>query len=707
MDLGIEGLSNFIWIGSGGHATVYAADRADGGTVAVKILKASAGSDRDRKNFRREQDTMRELSAHPHIIDLIDSGFTRHNEPFFLMPLMAESVQDLVDRDGPLSWQRAAEIMTDVCAAVGHAHDHQPQVLHRDLKPGNILLDSNGVAHVADFGIAKRADNSSTSGAAKGTLGFMPVELFQGDPATAKSDVYAIGATFSSLVTGQTPFVTGEGDSDAAVLMRVINDPPPDLRTVGVPDRLADLVGRAMAKDPAQRPDSPNVFDEELRFVAGLTHAAEDVRDATLAVEGRLLDLAPPAEPETSSSVRRWVAAAALAAFVVIVAALGVRAATSDIPTEITAGAGEDAEEPAATDGLSLEVDEAQPTSTSDPEAEEFDVPTVAETTTTSPSPTTTASPDTTTNVPTVGASHTWLVVEDQDSNLIIGNERTDELVALGSDVDQAWPSPDGTRILFSSTSGVFNELNLATNLGGSPEIVQVTDFNSERLNHYRGDWSPDGRTFVFSTDVDGDAEFLDPELWLLEIDTSGLTQLTDDDHYDFYPTWSPDGTEIAFVSGRRGDGHEVHIMDVASRSTRQLTTDLGGRTDTAHWAPAGNTIAAHARSVQDVNVRELHLVDPITGAVTEAGDATWYGWDPGGERLAVAEGDQLSLVDLSGNRTVLAALSNAHEPVFSPDGSEITVLTGPSGQRTLVRVDAETGNVRTIGPLGDNHGFA
>jgi len=139
IDLGIDGIGPAVLVGAGGSASVFAAERkADGQRVAIKVLKASAASEKERKQFATEQETLAKLSEHEGIVSILGSGVTDRQEPYFLMPLMEGSIQDKIDSDGPLDWEQAVAVILEVSEAVQFAHNHS--VLHRDLKPGNSLL---------------------------------------------------------------------------------------------------------------------------------------------------------------------------------------------------------------------------------------------------------------------------------------------------------------------------------------------------------------------------------------------------------------------------------------------------------------------------------------------------------------------------------------------------------------------------------------
>lgn len=323
VDLGIEGLSPAVHLGAGGSANVFAARVLETGEqVAVKLLRASADSDKERVRFQRERETIDLLSSHDGIVHVIDAGVTDRHEPYFLMPLMEGSLQDRIDNNGALDWETAVQLVAEVADTVGFAHSQK--ILHRDLKPGNILLDDDGVPRVADFGIAKLVDSSvSKSSKALGTPSFMPPERFRAVEATEATDVYGLGATLVALLTGNAPFVTGANDTDAAVMMRVMSEEPPALEDHGVPDTIAGLVTSSMAKDPDDRPASAAEFAHLLRTASLDSGAVPSEGPVTVAIPRR--DIEIPAlitvVPEEESDEERrplWMAFAAAAMFIAI-----------------------------------------------------------------------------------------------------------------------------------------------------------------------------------------------------------------------------------------------------------------------------------------------------------------------------------------------------------------------------------------------------
>jgi len=249
-------------IGAGGMATVYLAeDLKHHRKVAVKQLRpelaASLGLDR----FIREIEIAANLT-HPHILPLFDSG-EANGFLYYVMPFVeGESLRDRLLREKKLSVHDAIRITEQVASALSHAHERG--VVHRDIKPENILC-SRDQAIVADFGIARAvevagAERLTGTGIAIGTPAYMSPEQAVGDAnVDGRSDVYALGCVVYEMVAGRTPF---EGATAQALLAKHAVDTAPGLRTIDpdIPLYVERAVSRALAKDPAQRFETPNEF---------------------------------------------------------------------------------------------------------------------------------------------------------------------------------------------------------------------------------------------------------------------------------------------------------------------------------------------------------------------------------------------------------------------------------------------------------------
>jgi serine/threonine protein kinase len=256
VDLGIAGLGPGTPIGRGGFGTVYRAEQpAFRRTVAVKVLDGTLDPAAQRR-FERECQAMGSLSDHPGIVTVFDAGTTATGAPYLVMAFQpGGSVADKLVADGPLAWEEGLRIGVEVAEALAAAH--RMEVLHRDVKPANILLSGYGHAQLADFGIARVAGATQTrADQVTASLLYAPPEVLDGKAAGPVSDVYSLGASLFETLSGQAAFAGGDQDSVAALLGRIATQPVPDLRPRGVPDAVARVVEVSMAKEPGGRPQT-------------------------------------------------------------------------------------------------------------------------------------------------------------------------------------------------------------------------------------------------------------------------------------------------------------------------------------------------------------------------------------------------------------------------------------------------------------------
>lgn len=253
-------------LGMGGMGTVYEAE--DGGlerTVALKMIRGFRFSTADEMSrFQREAQAAARLD-HPNIVPVYEIGEIG-GCPFLSMKLIRGGT--LADRlkMGPMPAEESATIMAKVAAAVGHAHEKG--VLHRDLKPSNILLDLDGEPWLTDFGMARLAGVDAVltvTGAQIGTPHYMSPEQAAGlvRDLTAASDVWALGAMFYQMLSGQVPY---EGESSVAIMHEVVSAPPPRLRPKARRELdLSVLIERCLQKEPAGRLQGASLLAEELQ----------------------------------------------------------------------------------------------------------------------------------------------------------------------------------------------------------------------------------------------------------------------------------------------------------------------------------------------------------------------------------------------------------------------------------------------------------
>ncbi|MFO7274099.1 MAG: Stk1 family PASTA domain-containing Ser/Thr kinase [Symbiobacteriaceae bacterium] len=243
-------------IGGGGMAVVFrATDLQLGREVAVKTLRGQFGADDEFvRRFRREAHNASSLS-HPNIVQTYDVG-EDGGVHYIVMELVAgKTLKALIQEQGPLPVAEAARIAIAIADALAHAHAQG--IVHRDIKPHNILLGQDGRVKVADFGIARAVttDTLTRTGSWMGSAHYFSPEQADGQPATAKSDLYSLGVVLYEMVTGTVPF---QGDSPITVALKHLRervDPPSQLNPE-VPAELDEIILRAMEKEPEDRFDS-------------------------------------------------------------------------------------------------------------------------------------------------------------------------------------------------------------------------------------------------------------------------------------------------------------------------------------------------------------------------------------------------------------------------------------------------------------------
>lgn len=342
----VPGVEDLEVIGRGGFGVVYRGHQPElGRDVAVKVLSTVGADERALELWRREVTAMGRLSNHPNIISAFSTGLTADGLPFLVMPYVpGGSLHDRVRAGGRLRGPEAARI--GIRLAGGLAAAHAAGVLHRDVKPGNVLMSEYGEPQLTDFGIARLVDAATTTtGSVRATIGFAAPEVLGGEPATPATDVYGLAATLHAALAGQAPFAGTEEESFAARIGRVMTQPPPDLRPLGVAPALAAVVESALAKDPAQRPQTADELRARLEALDG-ADLAPGPAAAVVATEVATVvatEVAPgpapvapgPApgptpgpppdltsEPDEAARRRRMALAAGLAAAAVVLAAV-------------------------------------------------------------------------------------------------------------------------------------------------------------------------------------------------------------------------------------------------------------------------------------------------------------------------------------------------------------------------------------------------
>jgi serine/threonine protein kinase len=257
-------------LGVGGMGHVYRAVGPGGEAVALKLVKADLAKDTVfRKRFDREARIAQEVS-HRHVVPVLDQG-EHEGVPYLAQKFVGNgTLEDAIKKTGTVDVATAVR----VCGQIAEGLDalHAKGLFHRDVKPANILLDTDGTAYITDFGLAKDSQGSllTRPGQALGSLDYMAPEQIRSEEVSAATDVYALGCVMYECLCGAPPFADRQG---MRVLWAHLQDPPADPRSKNpeLPAEVAATIMRALEKDVAARPQSASEFARDLAAAAGVS----------------------------------------------------------------------------------------------------------------------------------------------------------------------------------------------------------------------------------------------------------------------------------------------------------------------------------------------------------------------------------------------------------------------------------------------------
>jgi len=294
-------------IGSGGMSTVYRSlDETLQRRVAMKLMNREVATDSDQlERFRREARAVAQLS-HPHIVGVIDAGEDEGRPYIVFEYIEGETLKDRIRRLGRLPIAEAVAYAIEIARALGAAHARH--IVHRDVKPQNVLIDEEGSAKVTDFGIARTLDEEglTADGRVLGTTDYVSPEQALGQPVTGQSDLYSLGIVLYEMLTGEVPF---KGENQVAVAMKHVREAIPDVQSKrpGVSSALAAVVDMATAKRQQDR------YANDAELIADLEEvlAIETARagSATGEVTSVLRTLPPRTQQRVPFRLRHRIAA--------------------------------------------------------------------------------------------------------------------------------------------------------------------------------------------------------------------------------------------------------------------------------------------------------------------------------------------------------------------------------------------------------------
>ncbi len=591
------------FIASGGMGAVYRVwDEQRNVPLAMKVLHDDLVDDPALvKSFMREARALERL-RHPNIVPFYGAKESL-DRVFLLAHFINGPTLKSILKVTRLSVLDSLTILKALCAALGFAHRNN--VVHCDVKPGNIMVDSGGNLYLTDFGIARHAESTRTTfGGAVGTVYYMAPEQFLEEQVAASTDVYALGVLLFEMLTGEKPFTGAEvgGDTDRTtrrqrIMHAHLKLPPPDPRSINpsIPENLALVVLKALAKRSQDRYQSTTEFFSMVCAATGI--AVEAVPDR--------LDLPPEfkedkfIEPGLPDQLKKTSKPGWLSLKTGMITAMVVVGSLVIIFASMSVGRNR---------GNSVVTPKTQ---------RDEDVAVAAETATKSPIPTNTAIPDTATPIPPTIAIPTITYTPTSQPS------------------DTPYVSQPRGKIVFTCQIGrdeIHNQICLI-NADGSNWRQMTTDDNA---NHIYASLAPDGQSIVYASNTDGEYEIYEMdlygnryqltyngentgpaispngdyivfthtgsqrELWLMKRDGSNPHPILSSNSWGAWdPAWSPDGTRILFASDMSGDV-ELHMADINGSNVTQLTqhgVDYGtdkrirGRND---WSPDGETVASY-----------------------------------------------------------------------------------------------------------------
>ena len=675
-------------IGQGGMGVVWLAERCDGqfeARVAVKLLDIRFG--RFEARFRREANILARLT-HPNIAHLIDAGVASGGQPYFVLELVEGQPIDRYCDERRLDVRARVELFLDVLAAVAHAHTHR--IVHRDIKPPNVLVRTDGHVKLLDFGIAKllQADSDegvpstvTLEGGGALTPAYAAPEQVRGAAVTATTDVYALGVLLYVLLTGQHPCgdVTSPADlmkaivevdppaPSAAAITGKEREPDPGTRAANratTPPRLQrqlqgdldTIVGKALKKEPVERYASVADLADDLRRHL----ASEPIRARRDSLQRRAARFV---RRHPSLTTAGTIGALALA---------GATVYYSVRPADPAPGA----------------VSEAQAAAplTSEPGDERWP----------------TLSPDGT------RIAFSWFVPGASGGRIAIKTLDSDAVRQLTEGaVDEATPvwSPDGQEVAFVRTvreREPLRQICLTPVAGGPTRVLRTIGHSTTGLA-----WWPAGNALLFPTRDSRTEPF---RLAALDLSTLAVRYLTNPTWSsevavpgDLLPTVAPDGRRIAFLR-ETTEGRDVYVLDLTAGAERRLTRDrhrISGLT----WGPDGDTlIMSSPRSGVEALYR-VSLADGAIARVPNSGDGATH---PMANRAGLVysqahDDSNIYKAELRDGRAVgpaksiIASTRGDAAPHISPDGRSIAFTSTRGGSAEIWVAAADGSGPRRV----------
>jgi serine/threonine protein kinase len=557
-------------LGEGGMATVHKAfDTHLESEVAVKVIRnrklAPEILRKTLKRFEREARALIKLS-HPNIVKIIDYG-EFEGQPFLVMPYFrGGTLKDLM-QGKPIPYQEAANLLIPI--ALGLSYAHQAKIIHRDVKPANILIDEAGNPMLTDFGIAKILDeeipiNLTGTSAVIGTPEYMAPEQVSNHSVDHRADIYALGVVFYEMVTGRKPF---QADTPVAVLFKHVSDPLPRPSSFvpNLPEEVEYFLIKALAKRPEDRYQDMAEFKKGLQklqkplsrrkfFPRKKVQALYNQQPVSSGGEltydqletGVRKKSIPNNHSQNPVSKRFWIWAPAVLGVLMVLIFL-------------------------IDQGQVLSIGEMASTLT--PTMTKTILPTQEHTLTISPTATIAITP-----TPAIGYKLSFVSDREGNQEIYMMDIDGSNLINLtNNSANDGHPafSPDGNKITFVSDRDWNDDIYLMNSDGSN--IIRLTDSS---VNDQEPAWSPDGKQIVYISGND------DPKIYKMNADGSQQVGFSYQGSYGAYsPSWSPDGFDIVFRSG-------WGYINFISPEGKNNGNDFRFRGRDPSWSPDGSKIA-------------------------------------------------------------------------------------------------------------------
>ena len=292
-------------IGEGGMANVYLAnDTILDRMVAVKVLRGDLSDDKFVRRFEREALSVSNLS-HPNIVEVYDVGVEDGNHYIVMEYIEGKTLKQLLKKRETLTLSEVIDIMTQLTDGIAHAHESY--IIHRDIKPQNIMIEDDGRIKITDFGIAMalNATQLTQTNSVMGSVHYLPPEQASGKSATVKSDIYSMGILMYELLTGNVPF---KGDNAVEIALKHMKDKLPSVRKQdpSIPQSVENIILKAAAKNPRNRYDSAKEMHEDLLHCLDEEHA-NDKKIVYEYPENDIDDDTPIAKPQSKKKEEKQI----------------------------------------------------------------------------------------------------------------------------------------------------------------------------------------------------------------------------------------------------------------------------------------------------------------------------------------------------------------------------------------------------------------